>query len=91
MRLNLDTSLVQTQDTVGTGGAAGVGKSSGNSASAAAGRSDSVRISSASGALHQLASQRAIRLDALTRAVADGSYHVSGPEVSSALLRHAGG
>jgi anti-sigma28 factor (negative regulator of flagellin synthesis) len=91
MRLNLDTSLIQTQDTGAASAAASVTKGNQNGRASAFAASDSVRVSSASSALHQLSADRAARLLALTRAVSEGSYQTSGAEVSSAMIRHAGG
>jgi hypothetical protein len=92
MRLQLDAALTGT-------GIAGAGESgqavpAGGSGSGAriggdfAG-GDSIQISGPSSALNLLSTDRAARIQQLTAQVGSGSYNVSSPKVSQAIVGHA--
>jgi len=98
MRLQLDaaptgtgiTGAGETGQTVAPGAGSGsdsrrIGGDSHLSTEAA----DSIQISGPSSALNLLSSDRAARIQQLTAQVQAGSYNVSGPKVSQAIVGHA--
>jgi anti-sigma28 factor (negative regulator of flagellin synthesis) len=100
MRLQLDSSQISTADNranvdsraiVDNRAAEAVTKS-GDAAHGAsargAGAGDSISLSGASNALNQFTAHRSARIQQLTAAVQNGSYHVSSSALSSAIVRN---
>lgn len=88
MRLNLDSTALQTHNVSESGS---VPRASGLSGRAPSASGDSVQVSGVGGALARESVERAARLQMLTAAVANGSYKVSSPALAAAIVRHAGG
>jgi anti-sigma28 factor (negative regulator of flagellin synthesis) len=93
MRLQLDTVLTGTGitgagETGQTVPAAGTGSGSGRIGGDSAG-GDSIQISGPSSALNLLSTDRAARIQQLTDQVGSGSYNVSSPRVSQAIVGYA--
>lgn len=89
MKLNLDSSLLQAPVT-GTAAPA-LRLSQGAKSGEVAAGGDSVSVSGAFSLLNRYSTDRAARIDALSRAVAEGSYKVSAGDIGGAIIRHAGG
>lgn len=99
MRLQLDAALTgsgitgagETGQTVpaGSGSGSDTRRIGGDSHLSTEWGADSIQISGAAGALNLLSSDRASRIQQLTAQVQAGSYNVSGPKVSQAIVGHA--
>jgi anti-sigma28 factor (negative regulator of flagellin synthesis) len=92
MRLQLDAALTGTGitgagesgQTVPASGSGSVSRIGGDSAGG-----DSIQISGPSSALNLLSTDRAARIQQLTAQVQAGSYNVSSPKVSQAIVGYA--
>jgi hypothetical protein len=93
MRLQLDAALTgtgitgagETGQTVPAGGSGSDSRRIGGDSS----DGDSIQISGPSSALSLLSTDRAARVQQLTAQVQTGSYNVSSPEVSQAIVGYA--
>jgi anti-sigma28 factor (negative regulator of flagellin synthesis) len=88
MRLQLDSTQLST---VKNGAAEAVtesGQAARGASSRSAGAGDSISLSGASNALNQFAADRSARIQQLTAAVQNGSYHVSSSALSGAIVRN---
>jgi hypothetical protein len=93
MRLQLDTALTgtgvtgagETGQTVPPGSGSGSGSRIGGDSAGG----DSIQISGPSSALNLLSTDRAARIQQLTDQVGSGSYNVSSPRVSQAIVGYA--
>ena len=92
MRLQLDSVSTGTGTTRAgeTGPAAPAGGAGADSRRVGSDSgADSIRISGPSSALNQLSTDSAARIEQLTAQVKDGSYNVSGSQISKAIVGHA--
>jgi anti-sigma28 factor (negative regulator of flagellin synthesis) len=94
MRLQLDAALTGTGITGAgeTGQTVAPGSGSGSDSRRIGGDSagaDSIQISGPSSALNRLSADRVERIQQLTAQVQAGSYNVSSPQVSQAIVGHA--
>jgi len=89
MKLSLDNSLAQAP-VAGPVPSATRAQAGGRAVDIGSG-GDSVRVSGASSALHRFSSERASRIDALSKAVSNGTYLPSSGDIGKAIIRHAGG
>lgn len=88
MRLNLDNlSLPGSSPTPveSTTGRSGGGLAQGP------GRGDSIQLSGASSAIHGANLERSARIEALSAAVAGGSYQIPSTQLAQSVIRHVGG
>lgn len=89
MRLQLDSTQLSSVENRPADAVAENGQAArAYSAKAGAGAGDSISLSGASSALSQMATERAAKIQQLTAAVRNGSYHVPSAAVSSAIVRN---
>jgi anti-sigma28 factor (negative regulator of flagellin synthesis) len=88
MRLQLDSSQLSTVDNRAAEAVTESGHAARGASSRGAGAGDSISLSGASNALNQFAAHRSARIQQLTAAVQNGSYHVPSSALSSAIVRN---
>jgi anti-sigma28 factor (negative regulator of flagellin synthesis) len=88
MRLQLDSSQLSTVGNQAAEAVADSGQAARGASSRGAGTGDSISLSGASNALNQFTADRSARIQQLTAAVQNGSYHVSSAALSSAIIRN---
>jgi anti-sigma28 factor (negative regulator of flagellin synthesis) len=88
MRLQLDSSQLSTVDNRAAEAVTEGGQAARGASSRGAGAGDSIALSGVSNALHQFSADRSARIQQLTAAVQNGSYHVSSSALSSAIVRN---
>lgn len=89
MKLNLDNSVYHPP-VAGTTATAARGAPVVRAGESSTG-GDSVSMSGASSALHRYSADRSVRIEALSRAVAAGSYRIASVDIGRAVIRNAGG
>lgn len=89
MKLNLDNSLAHAPVS-GPAPEAARAQTGGRSLDAGS-AGDSVQMSGASNALHRFSGERALRMQALSKAVSSGTYLPSSSDIGKAIIQHAGG
>ena len=88
MRLQLDSSQLSTVDNRAAEAVTESGQAVRGASARGAGAGDTISLSGASNALNQFTAHRSARLQQLTAAVQNGSYHVSSSALSSAIVRN---
>ena len=88
MRLQLDSTQLSSVENRSAEAISESSQSPRDASGRVGGSGDSISLSGASNALNQLASGRAARIQQLTAAVQNGSYHVSSSALSGAIVRN---
>jgi len=88
MRLQLDSSQLSNVDNRAAEAVAENGHAARAASARGAGAGDSISLSGTSNALNQFETHRSARIQQLTAAVQNGSYHVSTSALSSAIVRN---